>query len=75
MNEDQLTGAAEREIGIYRNEIERITAERDQYREAVARIRQACERPGDVAGKTSGSGIINGRYLAEHLLRILADLL
>lgn len=46
-------------------------AERDQLREVLAKIRQACERPGDVAGKTSGSGIINGRYLAEHLLRTI----
>ncbi len=32
MNEDQLIGAAEREMDIYRNEIARITAERDNAR-------------------------------------------
>lgn len=38
MSEDQLTGAAEREMDLYRNEVARITAERDKYREQLNEV-------------------------------------
>ena len=40
MNEDQLYDAAEREMDLYRDEIARITAERDEAREQLAVLRE-----------------------------------
>jgi hypothetical protein len=38
---------------------------------ALARVRQMCERPADVAGHSSGSGIVSGTNLAAAILREL----
>lgn len=53
---------------------ERVRYERAALIDTLVKIRQACKRPEDVAGKTSGSGIVNGKYLAEHILRIIGAL-
>ena len=39
MNEDQLTGAAEREMDLYRAEIERITDQRNRCSDTADRLR------------------------------------
>lgn len=48
MNEDQLYDAAEREMDLYRAEITRITAARDEYRDnAVLHVRERNEARAD----------------------------
>lgn len=37
----------------------------------LAKVRAACERPAEAVGHTSGSRVVNGDYLARHLLDII----
>lgn len=53
---------------------DRASFERAALIDTLVKIRQACKHPEDVAGKTSGSQIVNGKYLAEHILRIIGAL-
>ena len=59
MNEDQLIDAAEREMDLYRDEIARITEQRnrcsdtaDRLRAQVRNLRDALERCRDAAGSS-----------------------
>lgn len=50
MNEDQIIDAAEREMDLYRAEVARITAQRDEYRDnAILHIRERDEARGQLA--------------------------
>lgn len=44
MNEDQLIEAAEREMGLYRDEITRLLAGRDEIRADLDRLRERVAR-------------------------------
>lgn len=59
MNEDQIAGAAEREMDLYRAEIARITDQRnrcsdtaDRLRAQARNLRDALERCRDAAGSS-----------------------
>lgn len=47
MNEDQLIDAAEREMDLYRNEVERVTAQARLYHDALTTLRDILLRDGD----------------------------
>lgn len=56
MSEEQLYDAAEREMDLYRNEIARITAERNEAREQLAGLRDRIDslaRGLDMSARTS----------------------
>jgi hypothetical protein len=54
-----------------RRQLRETAASNIALRELLGTLRRACEQPSSVVGRTSGTQIVNGDYLAVHLLGII----
>jgi len=48
-----------------------LAAERDKYLHQLAQVIRMCENPVQTAGRTSGSGVVNGVTLASRILDVI----